>query len=136
MMVRRMRRLTALACLSACGCSVIRELPRDQYASVPERRDVRVETRSGGRHDFERVRANADSLIGWERREVEGSFDEFEAVRLPLDQVVRMSVRSVDWYRTGLIGGLGLAAALAVVLTRPPRSGDGSNGQCGPRPCP
>jgi len=138
MIFRPLRRMAALACLSACGCSAMRELPRDQYASVPERRAVTVETRSGERHEFERVHAGTDSLVGWERRDVEGSFDELQSVPLSFDEVARMSVRSVDWYKTGLVGGLALAAALAVVLTAPGRTtgSAGENGPCGPRPCP
>ena len=132
---RRWRCGTALMCLAACGCAVMRDLPRGDYARVPERHDVRIVTRGGEGYTFDRVQLAADTLTGYVRKNVEGSFDEFATVRLGLDDVARMSVRSVDWYRTGVLGGVALAAVLAVVLTQANgSSGDGSPGP--PRPPP
>ena len=135
---QRIRGATAVICLGACGCSVMKELPRDQYASVPERHGVRVETRAGERHDFDRIEVRPDSLTGFEREDTEGSFEEFKRYNLALEDVGKMSIRSVDWYRTGLIGGLALSVVLAIVLTQ---AGKGSRGEviigpCGTRPCP
>ena len=47
MISQHIRGAMAVLCLGACGCSVMKELPRDQYAAVPERHDVRVDMRSG-----------------------------------------------------------------------------------------
>ncbi len=127
---RRWRRGTALLCLAACGCGVMRELPRGDYARVPERHDVRIVTQDGRTYAFDRVEMGADSLTGYARKNVEGRFDEFATVRLGLDDVARMSVRSVDWYRTGVLGGVALAAVLAVVLTQ----ANGSSGGTAPGP--
>lgn len=138
MISRRLRFGLTLLCVGASGCSVLRELPRDQYAAVPERRDVRVETRAGERHDFERIVVRGDSLTGFERTESEGSFEDFQSVRLGFEDIAKMSVRSVDWYRTGIVGGLALGVVLAVVLTQTSKgsSGDVIIGPCGTRPCP
>lgn len=128
----------AIVCLGATSCSVMREVPRDQYATRTERRDVRVDTRAGAKHEFERIQVSADSLTGFERSDTEGSFEEYRPVRLALEDVARMSVRSVDWYRTGLIGGVALAAVLAVAITQVSGGSDAEPGEgpCGPRPCP
>lgn len=122
----------------ACGCSVAREIPRDQYAARPERRTVRVETRDGTRYEFERVRVAGDSLYGTRREEVEGPFEEYRTVGLSLDDVVGMSVRQADWYRTGIIAGVAAAVVLAAVLSQVGDGNGGSpgDGDCGPRPCP
>jgi len=139
MMFQRLRGAAAALCLAACGCSVMKEVPRDEYAAQPERKDVRVETRSGERHEFERMVVRGDSLTGYERQDSEGAFEEFETFALALEDVGKMSIRSVDWYRTGLVGGVAAAVALAVVLTQAHKgsSGDGgSQGPCGDRPCP
>ena len=107
-------RLAPLAAwLLACGCTALREIPREQYALSSERKHVRVETAEGLRYDFDYVSFAADSLTGYRRRDVEGMFDQFDALESPLDRVGRVSVRRLDWYRTGLLGG----SALAVVLT-------------------
>ncbi len=131
---RRWRHGAALLCLAGCGCGVMRELPRGDYARVPERHDVRIVTQDGKNYAFDRVQMGADSLTGYARKNVQGRFDEFAAVRLGLDDVARMSVRSVDWYRTGVLGGVALAAVLAVVLTQNRSSGEPTSGP--PRPPP
>jgi hypothetical protein len=135
---RRSRSAAAALCLLACGCSVAREIPRDQYAGRPERRHVRVETRAGTRYEFDQVRVAGDSLFGVNREDVEGPFEQYRTVGLPLDEVARMSVRQVDWYRSGLIAGVAGAVVLAAILTQ---TGGGNGGgpppgPCGPRPCP
>jgi hypothetical protein len=132
MISQRIRGATAVLCLLACGCSVMRELPRDQYAAVAERHGVRVDTRSGEHHEFERMVVRGDSLTGFERQDTEGAFEEFQSLRLAFEDVGKMSVRSVDWYRTGLIGGLAWGVVLAVVLTQ---TGKGSQGDVIIGPC-
>lgn len=138
MIPQRIRGAVALLCLGACGCSVMKELPRDEYAALPERHGVRVDTRSGEHHEFERMTVSGDSLTGFERNDTEGSFEEFTALRLGLEDVGKMSVRSVDWYRTGIVGGLALGVVLAIVLTQTHKGsgGDVIIGPCGTRPCP
>jgi hypothetical protein len=132
-------RLAAAALwLAASGCTALREVPRSQYAAQPERRNVRVMTRDSLQYEFERARFAADSLVGYHRRDVEGPVEEYSTVKLALDDVSRLTTRRVDWYRTGLIGGVGLAAILAAALSR--AGGDGGPpadpNPCAPRPCP
>jgi len=135
--ISSLRRVAGWLCLAACGCSAMRELPRDQYAVQADRGAVRVVTRTGQKLELERVRVSADSLTGLKRRDVEGRFEEFETVKLGLDDVAGMSVRRVDWYRTGLIGGVAVAVALAAVLSQSGGGGGGGNGGGGgPRPLP
>ena len=131
------RAVTAIVCLFAMGCSSLREIPRSEYATAPEKGRVEVVTNAGPRYEFERGRVSADTLYGTRRLDVEGRFEQFETVPVPLDDVRRMSVRRLDWYRTGLIAGVGAAVILAIVLTQVGDSDSGSsNGECGPRPCP
>ena len=133
------RRLGALACLVSCGCSTMKELPRDEYARLPERNNVRVETEAGEKYEFERVQVTADSLNGLRARTSDTPFNEYDRTSMPLSNVRRMSVRSIDWYRTGLILGVGAAVALAAILSQSQNnSGNGGDGggPCGPRPCP
>lgn len=132
------RRAAALLCLAACGCSAMRELPRDEYARQAERRNVRVETSTGESLQFDRVKVSTDTLTGLRQKEVEGAFDEYEQVTMPLAEVRRMSVRQIDWYRTALIGGVGAAVVLAAVLSQSGKSTNGNQdpGPCGGRPCP
>ena len=124
-------------CLLACGCSVAREIPRGDYATREERRNVRLVTRSGAKYEFEHARIVADSLYGYEVQDTEGSFEQYRTVGIPLEQVARLSIRGVDWYRTGLIAGIAAAAVLAAVLSQQKGgSGGSSTGPCGARPCP
>lgn len=125
----------ALAAWVAGGCTSLREIPRGDYAARPERHDVRVEMQDGRVFELDLMKVDADTLVGYRRRDVEGPFDEFGTVRLPLSEVSRLSVRGVDWYRTGLIGGGVLAAVVAAGLSgskssspAPPPSGAGGPG--------
>jgi hypothetical protein len=129
----------AVLCLSsfASGCTTLRVLPRHEYAVRPERKHIVVETRAGLHYEFESVRFDADSLVGTRRKDVEGTFDEYDSMSVPLEDVAKLSTRQVDWYRTGLIGGTVLAAVLAGAISRA-KSGNGGTptGPCGIRPCP
>jgi len=113
------RRWAAVACLLAYGCSTMREIPRGEYAAEPQRENVKVQTRSGAKYDFDRVRVQSDSLFGDQRVDTEeGSFEEYRTTPLALDDVTAISVRKLDWYRIGLVAGVAAAVALAAVLTQ------------------
>jgi|SRR5215470_459050 len=118
------------------GCTVLREVPPGEYATKAERKNVKVVTQSGARYDFELARFGPDSLKGLQHHESDSEFEEFDQVALPLEDVKKVEARRVDWYRTGLIGGVGLAAILAAALSRAKNGDSGSTGPCGPRPCP
>ena len=127
--------LFGLAWLGA-GCTSLKEVPRTEYAAVPERRHVRVETREGLRYEFDYVNVQADSLYGYRRRDAEGAIDQFSTFKLPLDEVARLSQRSLDWFRTGLIGGGVVAAIVAKGLSNsnnsnntPPDDSGGGGGR-------
>lgn len=139
----RVSRGTCLAVLAAwlasAGCTTLRELPRADYASRPERKGVRVETREGLVYEFDHATFDPDSLTGYRARtEVEGPFEELAVVRIALDDIVRMRTRTVDWYRTGLVGGSVLAGVIAVGLAQAKKGEGGTpdGGLCGGRPCP
>jgi hypothetical protein len=136
---RASRRACALACLLACGCSVNREIPRSEYAAKPERQHVSVKTRSGAEYQFDSMRVRADSLYGTRQIEVEGSFDEYRTTGLALDEVSKLSVRKLDWFRIGLVAGVATAVVLAAVLSQSKDDNsdtDDGGGPCGPRGCP
>jgi hypothetical protein len=118
MQPRTWLRVTCLiAWLAGSGCTSLREIPRTEYAAAPERKNVRIVTQDGLEYEFDLVHVTPDSLYGQRRQDVDGPFDEFATMRMSLDDVTRMSTHGVDWYRTGLIGGLGLAALLAAGLS-------------------
>ena len=122
----RFRRLAAFAwawgCLAACvgasGCATMRELPRAQYAARAERKGVVVDTREGLHYRFDLARFGPDSLIGHRLRDTEGAFEEYHTVAIPLESIERLSVRRTNWFRTGLVGGGVIAAAIVSVATR------------------
>jgi hypothetical protein len=137
MSIRQWASVGWVLALAASSCTALREIPRGEYAARPERRDVAVETRDSLSYEFEFVRVSGDSLVGYRRRDVEGRFDEYDAMGLPFDQIVRLSARRVDWYRTGLIGGTAIAAIVISALSR--SNGGGSTtpppNPCGDEPC-
>jgi len=107
-----------LAWVAGSGCTSLREIPRSDYAARAQDRPIRVVTREGLSYELDAAKVQADTLVGYRRRDVQGPIDEFDTLRLPLDEVATISARRIDWYRTGLIGGLSMAAIVAVALSR------------------
>ena len=105
------------ALLAGAGCTTLRELPRSEYAARPQRDRVRVATTEGLVYEFDYVKVENDTLTGYREHDVEGPVSEESSLPLPLDQVQTMSVRGIDWYRTGLVGGGALAVLVAAGLT-------------------
>lgn len=127
----------ALVVLAASGCTTLREIPRAEYAARNERHNVAVETSEGLHYEFETVKVGSDSLIGFHRRDSEGSFEEFDSVALPLEGIRKLSARKVDWYKTGLVGGAGVGAViLGAIAKRHGSSGPEPINPCGPGGCP
>ncbi len=122
-----------LAAILLSSCTTLREVPRSELAARPERKGVAVETRDGLYYQFDRATFDADSLWGYrERTDIEGPFGHVARVRLALEDVARLSVRTIDWYRTGLVGGGVIGAAIGVGIgsgaiggDREPTSGGG-----------
>src|SRR5437867_9380651 len=81
----------AVAWLLAAGCTTLREIPRSQYASQPERRHVRLVTRDGLVYEFDYIQVSSDSLIGYRRRDVEGPAEDYGSVSMSLEEVNRLS---------------------------------------------
>jgi hypothetical protein len=133
-----------VAWVAGSGCTVLREIPPSDYVAHAQDRPVRVVTREGLSYELDAAKVEADTLTGYRRRDVQGPIDEFDTLRLPLDEVATISARRIDWYRTGLLGGLSMAAIVAVALSRH-RAGGGSGTETVPcdrtdpnpkRPCP
>lgn len=116
--------------LAASGCSSLREIPRLDYNSLPERKGVRVETRDGLVYDFDYASFTGDSLTGFRHRsDVEGPVDQTTSFRIALDDIEHLTTRRLDWYRTGLVSGSVLAGVLVAGLgpaNRPPETGGSS----------
>ncbi len=121
-----------LGWVAGSGCTALREIPRSDYAARVRDRPIRVMTREGLRYELDGAKIEADTLTGYRRRDVQGPIDEFDTLRLPLDEVATISARRIDWYRTGLVGGLSMAALVAVALGRK-KSGGGPTTD--PVPC-
>ncbi len=100
----------------SASCTSLREIPRTDYTVQPDRRDVRVTTRDGLRYEFDYAHFEGDSLVGYRRRDVDGPFDDYAVLRIPLGDVTQLSARSVDWRRTGLLGAAIVAGGVTVGL--------------------
>lgn len=135
MTCRRVPRMAgALLLLAAQGCTTLREIPRSEYDREPERRNVRIETREGLRYEFDFARFSADSVTGFRRLDVAGPVDTYAEVSLGYEELSRLAMRRVDWYRTGLIGGGVLAAVVAAGLTATSGTDEDGGGSGGGRP--
>ena len=131
------RLLGCMLWVLGAGCTSLKEIPRTDYTAQPERHNVRIETRDGLVYEFDTARVEGDSLIGYRRREAEGSFDEIASHRVALEDIERLSSRGVDWYRTGLVGGGVLVAVVVAGLNAASRnSGDESTSGGGKPPIP
>jgi len=120
-----------LAHAAGVGCTTLRELPRSEYATRPEREHVRVTTRDGLQYEFDVAHVSGDTLVGYRERETAGPVTDIATFAIPLDDIQRLSVRGLDWYRTGLIGGSVLAAILAAGLSRAASHNDGESSSGG-----
>lgn len=128
-MAKLLRAAVLAAWVSSAGCTAMRDLPRADYGARPERKGVRVETREGLVYEFDSATFDPDSLTGYRlRTELEGPVDELAVVKVALDDITRMRTRTVDWYRTGLVGGSVLAGVVAIGLAQAAKNGGGSGG--------
>ena len=107
-----------LAWLAGAGCTALKEIPRSDFASRPQRQHVRVRTEDGLVYEFDYARVADDTLTGYRERDTEGPVAEIATVAIPLGDIHVLSVRGVDWYRTALIGGGALAGLVAAGLSR------------------
>lgn len=106
-----------LIALTISSCTTMREVPRAELAARPERKGVAIETRDGLFYQFDYATFEGDTMSGYrERADLEGPFGHVTRVRVALEDITRLSVRTIDWYRTGLIGGGVIGAALGVGL--------------------
>lgn len=137
--------VTALALAGAVlvseGCSAFREIPPADYAARPSRDNVKVTLRDGRTFEFDSARIEADSLKGYSRRDDTGIIEEYDTHVFALADIGALSARRIDWYRTGLVGGVSLAAVIAAGIAVHARSNPtGSSGDgcpernCGPQP--
>jgi hypothetical protein len=132
-----LRACIAAVTLLGTGCTTLREIPRGQFTSKGQRENVRVVTQDGLVYDFEWIEIREDTLHGYKRRDVEGRFDEIASLAVPVAEVAQMSRRTVDWYRTTLIGGGVVAAALLAGVgsrAEEPAPGTSSGGGAGRPP--
>jgi len=134
------RGLRAAACamwLTSSGCTALREIPRGEYAALPQRDHVRVVTSDGLLYEFDYAKFAADSVVGYKRREVSSRVEEYATLGLPLESVTHLATRQVDWMRTGLVGGVTLLAVLVgAYRASQGSSGGDSGGGGGTRPPP
>ncbi len=116
---RGLRIAASLLCLASTGCTTLRELPRNQIAARPERQHVRIKTLDGLEYEFDFVRVASDTLVGYRQRDVEGRFTEYATLEFPLDRLDRVSVRAIEWKRTGwIVGGILAGVVTAGIATK------------------
>ena len=113
-----------LAAAASAGCTTLREIPRSEYASRPERKALRVWTNEGLEYEFDYATVANDTLTGYRQRDTEGALEQVAVLQFALPDIQRLSSRGLDWYRTGLIGGGLLAGVIAAGLSQ---SGKGSD---------
>jgi hypothetical protein len=122
----------ALGGLLVFGCTSLREIPRSEYAAVSERRHVRLVTRDGLVYEFDYVTVSGDTLTGYRHQDTPGAIEEYATMNVALEEVQKLSKRSIDWTRTGLIGGGVIAAFVVKGLNDdepPPPSSDPGGGR-------
>ena len=128
------QRAAAVAALTvwcaASGCTTLQEIPRAEYTAGRERRAVRVMTRDSLQYEFDYTVVSNDTLTGFRREEVGGAVPEYASVAFPLDNIEKLAARRVDWYRTTLVGGVGILAVAGAGLAKN-SSGRTSNGSSG-----
>lgn len=114
------------------GCTTLREVPRAQFGDRAERRSVRAVTRDGLVYEFDYAQFLNDTLAGTRvRTEVAGPAEQVLDYRIAFDDLQSVSVRGIDWRRTGVIGGAVVAGVAVWGLKRSPRvdaSGNTSGG--------
>ncbi len=137
MRVHRCLRVAACALwLTGSGCTALREIPRGEYAALPQREHVRVVTSDGLLYEFDHATFAADSIVGYKRRDVSSRVEEYATLGLPLESVTHLATRQIDWMRTGLVGGLTLLVVLvgAYGASQASSDGGGSGGGGGKPP--
>ena len=113
---------------AASGCTTLQEIPRTEYTALNERRAVRVLTRDSLSYEFDYATISGDSLVGFRRNDVEdgGPVPEYSSLAMPLENIEKLSARKVDWYRTSLIGGIGVLAVAGAGLAKNAANGGGT----------
>ena len=129
--IPRVAAAAGIAAVLASSCTTLREIPREQYTARAERKNIRLETREGLIYDFEFMRVEGDSLIGFRRLEIESPFDEFRRLGFAATDVEKLSARGINWTRTSLVGGGVIAAVVAAGLSSQADDGGGDSGPPG-----
>ena len=110
--------VTLLIWCAASGCTTLQTIPRSEYATSSQRKAVRVLTRDSLSYEFDFAVVARDSLTGYRRQEVGGLVPEYDSLVVALEDIEQLSARRVDWYRTGLIGGVGVLTVAGAGLAK------------------
>jgi len=122
-------RVLLMAWIAGAGCTTLREVPRSEYAARPQREHVKITTNEGLDYEFDYVRVEGDTLMGYRERDTEDPVTDIATLAVPLDDIAHLSQRGVDWYRTGIIGGGVLAVVIAAGVAKANKNnGSGDSG--------
>lgn len=127
----------AALCLGS-GCSTLVQVPRKEFASAGERKNVRIRVQSGEQYAFDKAEVSADSLKGlaYQQRLVtkadgDTEIDEMAThVSVPLADISTMEERRRSW-KAATRWGIGVAAASAFVVAVGTHIGNHDNAQPG-----
>jgi hypothetical protein len=115
------------AWIAGTGCTTLREVPRSEYAARPQRDHVKITTNEGLEYEFDYVRVDEDTLVGYRERDNDDPVPDIATLSVALDDIAHLSQRGVDWYRTGIIGGGVLAAVIAAGYAKANKNSDNGN---------
>ena len=71
------------AWIAGTGCTTLREVPRSEYAARPQRDHVKITTNEGLDYEFDYVRVDEDTLVGYRERDNDDPVPDIATLSVP-----------------------------------------------------